>query len=142
MSFLHGVDPRQSPTCWMSPKINSLSLSRSLQSNHSAFHTVKGVKRRGLLIDPGAAAGLVGSETLRDILKTCFPDRSPKDAVWSDSDATITGISGQPDKALGRVHLSCQIGENRSALINVPLEHVMSSDNQFSKRLAWNPTSS
>ena len=32
------------------------------------FHTVEGRRRRGLIIDPGAANGLIGSETLRDLL--------------------------------------------------------------------------
>ena len=79
----------------------------SAGSEHDmSFHTVRGQKRRGLLIDPGAAAGLVGSETLRDILQSCYPEDKSKDAVsWSESTATITGISGQPDQALGRVQL-------------------------------------
>ena len=35
------------------------------------YFVVRGQKRRGLLIDPGAASGLIGSETLRDLLETC-----------------------------------------------------------------------
>ena len=64
-----------------------------------------GHKRRGLLIDPGAAAGLVGSETLRDLLDVCYQGNKRSLVTWSESQATITGISGCPDKALGRVHL-------------------------------------
>ncbi|CAK9030292.1 unnamed protein product [Durusdinium trenchii] len=88
------------------PAKRSLNFATTLHTSADVFHTVQGHKRRGLLIDPGAAAGLVGSETLRDIIEHCYPNAHREEAItWSDSEATITGISGQPDKALGRVHL-------------------------------------
>lgn len=59
---------------------------------HSCYHhSVKGKKRRGLLIDPGAAAGLVGSETLRDLIESCYPEDGKNMVTWSESTATITG---------------------------------------------------
>ena len=36
------------------------------------YFTVRGERRRGLIVDPGAASGLVGSETLTDIMETCI----------------------------------------------------------------------
>ena len=86
------------------PVRKQLAFATHLHASSEVYHMVKGIKRRGLLIDPGAAAGLVGSETLRDLLASCYQDKQ-KAVTWSASDATITGISGQPDKALGRVHL-------------------------------------
>ena len=83
----------------------SLAFVTNLHTSSSCYHTVKGHKRRGLLIDPGAAAGLVGSETLRDLLDVCYQGSKRSLVTWSESQATITGISGCPDKALGRVHL-------------------------------------
>ena len=86
------------------PAKRVLNFTTSLHTNQSCFHSVKGQQRRGLLIDPGAAAGLIGSETLRDLLDTCYKDKADH-VSWSESEATITGISGCPDKALIKVHL-------------------------------------
>ena len=77
----------------------------TMQENHACYHAVRGKTRRGLLIDPGAAAGLIGSETLRDLLTSCYPELRDDQLQWMDSTATITGISGCPDKALGRIEL-------------------------------------
>ena len=85
------------------PAVRKLSFTTHLHAQTSVFHTVHGVKRRGLLIDPGAAAGLIGSETLRDLMESCH--MKPEDVTWTESTASITGISGEPDKALGRVKL-------------------------------------
>ena len=97
------------------PAKRSLNFATTLHTSADVFHTVQGHKRRGLLIDPGAAAGLVGSETLRDIIEHCYPNAHREEAItWSDSDATITGISGQPDKALGRVHLQLPLKDMKA----------------------------
>ncbi|CAE7229448.1 IREH1 [Symbiodinium sp. CCMP2592] len=69
------------------------------------YHTILGNKRRGLLVDPGAASGLVGSETLRDLLAHCPRDQA--DAVrWDRSKTTnVSGISGNADTTLGEVEV-------------------------------------
>ena len=66
------------------------------------FHTVGGQRRRGLVIDPGAANGLVGSETLRDLLEHVIP-QAP---MWTAKKSEVTGISGEADSALGEVKVS------------------------------------
>ncbi|CAL1172214.1 unnamed protein product [Cladocopium goreaui] len=72
----------------------------------ASYHTVKGEKRRGLLIDPGAASGLIGSETLRDIMEHCVPPQQRDDRVtWSQKTTSVSGISGEPDETLGEVSL-------------------------------------
>lgn len=65
----------------------------------STYHTVKGSKRRGLLIDPGAASGLVGSESLRDIMEHCIPQQRQQDCIkWSGKTTSVAGISGESDQ--------------------------------------------
>ena len=36
-----------------------------------SYFSVRGEQRHGLLIDPGAASGLIGSETLRELMSRC-----------------------------------------------------------------------
>ncbi|CAK9092645.1 1-alkyl-2-acetylglycerophosphocholine esterase [Durusdinium trenchii] len=104
-----GHDPSSGETYAEDPPQKNLTFATYVNNTnveHSCYHhSVKGKKRRGLLIDPGAAAGLVGSETLRDLIESCYPEDGKNMVTWSESTATITGISGCPDKALGRVHL-------------------------------------
>ena len=69
------------------------------------YHTILGTKRRGLLVDPGAASGLVGSETLRDLLEHC-PREKVEAIRWDRSKTTIvSGISGSADTTLGEVEV-------------------------------------
>ena len=58
-------------------------------------------------MDPGAASGLVGSETLRDIMETCIiPQGMEKEVVVSwDKTTSVSGINGQPDRTLGEIVL-------------------------------------
>ena len=104
-----GHDPSSGETYAEVPPPKNLTFATYVNNTsveHSCYHhSVKGKKRRSLLIDPGAAAGLVGSETLRDLIESCYPEDGKNMVTWSESTATITGISGCPDKALGRVHL-------------------------------------
>ena len=70
------------------------------------FHTIQGRRRRGLIIDPGAANGLVGSETLRDLLQHCdLRDQVNETISWSEKQSEVTGISGSADTTLGEVCL-------------------------------------
>ena len=80
----------------------------AIYSDHMTYHTVSGEKRRGLLVDPGAASGLIGSETLRDILDSCVPKKD--DVVWRvDRAHSVSGISGQPEETLGEVSIPLQL---------------------------------
>ena len=67
---------------------------------------MQGEKRRGLLVDPGAASGLVGSETLRDLLEVCG-----KDAVKWNREKTnnVSGISGSSESTLGEVEIGLSL---------------------------------
>ena len=69
------------------------------------YFVVRGEKRRGLIIDPGAASGLIGSETLRDIIATCVQPYGKSSDVAIDTSVTspVSGISGSSDRTLGKV---------------------------------------
>ena len=81
-----------------------LNFPTALYSDYLSYHTVLGEKRRGLLVDPGAASGLIGSETLRDIIETCLPSR---DGVqWCrEKQNSVSGMNGQPESTLGEVRI-------------------------------------
>ena len=71
------------------------------------YHTVGGRRRRGLIIDPGAANGLIGTETLRDLLKNIDKAKQVNDTlVWKPKQSEVTGISGAADTTLGEVTLA------------------------------------
>ena len=68
------------------------------------YHTVSGRRRRGLIIDPGAANGLIGTETLRDLLYNVDMKSTVAPKVkWSEKKSEVTGISGTADQTLGEV---------------------------------------
>ncbi|CAE7765903.1 RE2 [Symbiodinium sp. KB8] len=71
-------------------------------TDNEVYHTVGGQRRRGLVIDPGAANGLVGSETLRDLLEHVIP-KAPQ---WTAKKSEVTGISGEADSTLGEIKVS------------------------------------
>ncbi|CAE7229802.1 RE1, partial [Symbiodinium sp. CCMP2456] len=70
------------------------------------YHTVQGRRRRGLIIDPGAANGLIGSETLRDLMDNIDKsDEVKKSVKWSEKKSEVTGISGAADTTLGEIRI-------------------------------------
>ena len=72
--------------------------------SNDVYHTVNGRRRRGLIIDPGAANGLVGTETLRDLLQHIDKAKQVSETiVWRPRQAEVTGISGSADTTLGEI---------------------------------------
>ena len=70
----------------------------------TVYHQVRGQKRRGLLVDPGAGAGIAGSGTLRDILENVpMLQENPGVVEWTERFTFVTGISGQGDATLAHV---------------------------------------
>ena len=81
-------------------------------SDSLSYHTVLGVKRRGLLVDPGAASGLVGSETLRDLMEHCLPENKEQAVQWRyDRTNSVSGINGTPEQTLGEVSLPLKMSD-------------------------------
>ncbi|OLQ14518.1 hypothetical protein AK812_SmicGene1358 [Symbiodinium microadriaticum] len=75
-------------------------------SHLGIYHTVQGRRRRGLIIDPGAANGLIGSETLRDLLSHVdMAEKVERTVEWSEKKSEVTGISGSADTTLGEVKI-------------------------------------
>eukprot|EP00974_Lingulodinium_polyedra_P002022 190278-Lingulodinium_polyedra.AAC.1 len=60
------------------------------------MHVVKGTKRHGLIVDPGAAAALMGTETLRSYQQEVLEAVGRKLAFMS-TDATFVGVDGRPE---------------------------------------------
>lgn len=76
------------------------------------YHQVRGDKRRGLLVDPGALSGIIGSETLRDILDNAnILKENPKLVEWKERSTSVTGISGQGDATMAHVTFPFPLGQ-------------------------------
>lgn len=72
---------------------------------------MRGKRVCGLLVDPGAASGLVGTETLREMMESIPQDNLHK-ITWGPSTTSVTGISGQSDSTPARVSLPTDINSN------------------------------
>ena len=96
----------ESKTEKSSDKVLSFAMFLGGTRDSFSYHTIRGEKRRGLLIDPGAASGLIGSETLRDLMEHCIPqERHQNDVTWSSRTTSVAGISGESDETLGEVSI-------------------------------------
>ena len=65
------------------------------------YLTIPSRARRGLLIDSGAASGLVGSETLRDLMAWCVSEEKREDHAMRKQKTSVAGISKESDQTLG-----------------------------------------
>ncbi|CAE8595807.1 unnamed protein product, partial [Polarella glacialis] len=92
-------------------RVNSLSFlvgacSSAFPTDHedwsSLYRSVRGVKRHGLLIDPGAASGLIGSDTLKEFRDEILLPLGV-DIIYRPTTQNVSGISGKPEPALSRV---------------------------------------
>ena len=84
-NFLHG--------CFLGPA-----------SQTQVYTLIGGVNHPGLLVDPGASKGLIGSDTLKYIFDTVLRPRNLLRFVeWHSSGATFTGISTNTEHSVGRV---------------------------------------
>ncbi|CAK9084871.1 1-alkyl-2-acetylglycerophosphocholine esterase [Durusdinium trenchii] len=98
-----------------------------------SYFQVRGQERKGLLIDPGAASGLIGSETLRMSLKECAVD-TPQ--FEFDKTTPVSGISGTSSSTLGQVTVPLRVG-------SVPITYtaeVLGGDGSLCPALVGNPT--
>ena len=104
----------------------------------TTFHTVAGEKRRGLLVDPGAAAGLIGSETLRDLMDHCLrPAGLDKHVVWKERTTSVTGISGKGDSTLAEITFQFQLDEKKRASFSAD---VLGGEGSLCPALIGNPS--
>ena len=82
--------------------------------------TVRGEERFGLVIDPGAATGLTGTDTLRRYYEQVLVPKGYGSILVNPSSATFTGIDGQPEPGVG-------VAEIPLALVGAP-DVVWNSD--------------
>jgi len=65
---------------------------------------IKGYRRPGLIIDPGAARGLIGTDSLKMLIDMALrPQRMHKYVRWKSSNDVFSGISAMAEKSLGKV---------------------------------------
>ena len=75
-------------------------------NNVKAYTSVRGAEQYGLLVDPGAARGLIGSDTLNDIVHGVLkPLKLQHQVKWSSSAAKFSGISPDTQHSLGLVSI-------------------------------------
>ena len=70
----------------------------------AAFISIRGRRVFGVLIDPGASSGLIGSATLKSLATEVLkPAGRAHAARWKKSGTTCSGISAKTESSLGRV---------------------------------------
>jgi hypothetical protein len=74
------------------------------------YFAVRGEKRRGLIIDPGAASGLIGCDTLKDLLEHCIKPYGKEISIDKSITSPVSGISGGSDRTLGQVTIPLVTG--------------------------------
>lgn len=69
------------------------------------FTCINGRSRPGLIVDPGAARGLIGSDSLREIINSVLRPAGKDHLVkWKPSNNKFTGISTDEQKSIGLVN--------------------------------------
>jgi len=103
-----------------------------------SYFTVRGEQRHGLLIDPGAASGLIGSETLRELMSRCVTPLGKNNEVVMDRNKTtpVSGIKGGSNHTLGEVTLPLQAGGQNITFT----AEVIGGDGSMCPALVGNPT--
>ena len=78
-----------------------------MSENRENYFNVRGAQRHGLLIDPGAASGLIGSDTLKELLQHCVVPYGKENEVVLNYDKTtpVSGINGGSDSTLAEVSI-------------------------------------
>ena len=72
------------------------------------FATVRGKKRRGFIMDPGAASSITGSDTVKDHYEhAALPNLS---SSLEPSHGRFSGISGTPSPAVGFIRMPFRFG--------------------------------
>ena len=74
------------------------------------YFAVRGEKRRGLIIDPGAASGLIGCDTLKDLMEHCIKPYGKEISIDKSITSPVSGISGGSDRTLGQVTIPLVTG--------------------------------
>ena len=105
---------------------------------HENYFNVRGEKRHGLLIDPGAASGLIGSDTLKELMDHCIHPLGRSNEVVMDhmKSTPVSGISGGANHTLGEVTLPLQAGGQSITFT----AEVIGGEGSMCPALVGNPT--
>ena len=103
-----------------------------------SYFSVRGEQRQGLLIDPGAASGLIGSDTLKELMDKCIAPLGKEHEVKLDQSRTtpVSGINGGSNQTLGEITLPLQAGGQP---ITYTAE-IIGGDGSMCPALVGNPT--
>lgn len=135
--FAEGSPSQPEASSSKTEKVLSFAMFLGGSRESHTYHTVKGTKGRGLLIDPGAASGLIGSETLRDLVENCMTGNEAADNIsWTGKTTSVAGISGQSDQTLGEVNLRL----NASKRTITYKGDVLGGEGSLCPALVGNPT--
>ncbi|CAK0846103.1 unnamed protein product [Prorocentrum cordatum] len=90
----------------------------SQQNNHNvhevntSYHSIKGTKRFGLLYDPGASSGIIGTDTVREYQQEIL---GGAEIESRPTRAQFTGIDGKPTPGIGKAILPLRIPAMKDA---------------------------
>ena len=65
------------------------------------MHVARGEERHGLIVDPGAASALMGTDTLKHYFEHLLSPQDLARVSFEPSNATFTGVDGRPEPGLG-----------------------------------------
>jgi hypothetical protein len=70
------------------------------------FINVNGQRKYGLIIDPDASKGLIGLNSLRELITHVIrPNKQFSNISWAESAAKFSGISSKSEESIGRVSI-------------------------------------
>ena len=76
--------------------------------------TVSGSWHPGLILDPGGARGLIGTDTLSEIIRSVIrPARLEHLIQWRNSSHRFSGISANVQQSLGHVRIPIGLRDMR-----------------------------
>ncbi|CAK0817055.1 unnamed protein product, partial [Prorocentrum cordatum] len=90
----------------------------SQQNNHNvhevntSYHSIKGTKRFGLLYDPGASSGIIGTDTVREYQQEIL---GGAEIESRPTRAQFTGIDGKPTPGIGKAIVPLRIPAMKDA---------------------------
>ena len=125
--FVHKTFPGQTKTADQAEKADSSGKSNHLNfpawdASSEAYHMVRGQRVCGLLVDPGASTGLIGSDTLKEMFDLgVVPEEMQHDLVFGPSQTKVTGISSVSDDTLARVTIPFFADEDTRATFSADI---------------------
>ena len=91
----------------LSPSVREILEAEASRKHFETYHTVRGKKRYGLVVDPGAASGLGGTDTKVEYDANGVPFCNEFDVIPNNSH--FSGIDGEPVKSLGTLRQIMQV---------------------------------